>query len=83
MNDYRLPAFRPVTTDELRRIWAENPCPEVRRMALEIQRYRRLLAEVDELHKTIQRAWNDMNGGHLVAMHICKKLLYDEGNRVQ
>ncbi len=83
MNDYRLPAFRPLTTDELRHIWTENPCSEARRMVLEIQRYRRLIEEVDGLHQSIQRAWHDMNGGHLVAMHLCKKLLYEERNRVQ
>ena len=82
MNDFRLPVFKPVTQDELRRIWTEQPCPEARRLVLEVERYRRAMAELDQLFQTIHTAWKEQGGGHLIAMHLCKKLLYEEKTRV-
>ena len=38
---------------ELRRIWSAHDDPDIRRLALEVARYRRVLAEVDKLYKTV------------------------------
>jgi hypothetical protein len=82
MNLFGLPPFKPVTSAELRRIWTENPCPEARSLVLEIQRYRRLFAEIDESYKTIHQAWRHNVGGDLVALHLLKQVMYNERNRV-
>ncbi|WJN61313.1 hypothetical protein [Pseudomonas sp. SO81] len=82
MNLFGLPPFKPVTSAELRRIWTENPCPEARSLVLEIQRYRLLIADLDDRYKTIHRAWRDAVGGELVALHQLKQVMYTERNRV-
>ncbi|UHH01021.1 hypothetical protein [Pseudomonas sp. 7-41] len=51
MPSSELPPFEPVTLDELRRIWSAHEDPDIRRLALEVVRYRRVLAEVDKLYK--------------------------------
>ncbi|WFS20586.1 hypothetical protein P9K38_09715 [Pseudomonas sp. 905_Psudmo1] len=79
MNNYRLPDFRPVTQGELRKIWAEHP--EMRRLVLEVERYRRVLGEVDSLYQSTREAWRAKGGGHLVAFHRFKILLSEERNR--
>lgn len=81
MNDYKLPPFRPLTRDELRRIWEENPCKEARRMVLEIERYRRLFADMDERYKVIHQSWRETVGGDLVALHQLKQVMFHERNR--
>lgn len=81
MNDYRLPEFRPVTQDELRQIWAEHP--DMRRLVLEVERYRRVMAEIDGLCKSTQQAWRDSVGGNLVALHLLKALMTEEMDRTR
>lgn len=44
-----LPPFKPVTQAELRHIWVAHP--EFRRLVLEVERYRRVIAEIDGLYK--------------------------------
>lgn len=56
-----LPLFRPVTQVELRYFWS-NP-PESRRRVLEVERYRRVISQIDALYKTTNQAWRD----HLAA----------------
>ena len=77
-----LPAFRSVTRAELRRIWTENSDPDIRRLTLEVEHYRRLFAEVDQLCTTVHQAWRDELGGNLVALHLLKQVLYSERERV-
>lgn len=79
MNNYRLPEFRPVTQGELRKIWAEHP--DMRRLVLEIERNRRVLAEIDRLYQATQQAWRANGGGHLVALHMFKVLMSEERTR--
>lgn len=77
-----LPPFEPVTLDELRRVWTKHPEPVIRRMALEIQRYRRLLAEIDPLCQRAHQAYRDDTNGELVAFHLLKDILYKERYRL-
>ncbi|WP_313117920.1 hypothetical protein [Ectopseudomonas guguanensis] len=79
MKNYRLPEFRPVTQGELRKIWAEHP--DMRRLVLEIERNRRVLAEIDRLYQSTQQAWRENGGGHLVALHMFKVLMSEERTR--
>ncbi|MBD9415880.1 hypothetical protein IB234_15060 [Pseudomonas sp. PDM16] len=82
MNSYNLPDFKPITSEELRRLWAEQPCPEARTLVLEIMRYRRLFADIDGHYKNIHQSWRDSVGGDLVALHRLKQVMYYERNRV-
>lgn len=75
----QLPDFRPVTQAELRQIWAEHP--DMRRLVLEVERYRRVMAEIDGLYKSTHQAWRDHAGGHLVALHMLKTLMSEERGR--
>jgi len=75
MPSNQLPHFRPVSQDEMRRLWIENPTPDVRRLVLEVERYRRLIAEVDGLFGTIHQAWREEVGGDLVALYMLKTIM--------
>jgi hypothetical protein len=77
-----LPPFEPVSLNELRRIWATHPQPDIRRLTLEVERYRRLLVEIDRLYITVHQAWRDETGGELVALHMMKQLMFTERFRV-
>lgn len=77
-----LPPFEPVTLDELRRIWVEHPESKFRRMALEIQRYRKVLAEVDSLYQTVHQSYRDATNSELVALHLFKQLMHHERYRL-
>lgn len=76
-----LPPFRPVTLDELRAIWSKHPDPDIQRLVLEVVRYRRVIAEIDQLYKTTHQAWRDTIGGNLAALHLLQKVLYTERER--
>ncbi|WP_203228363.1 hypothetical protein, partial [Pseudomonas amygdali] len=70
--------FEPVTLAELRLIWNAHPAPECRRMALEIMRYRKVLAEVDDLYQTVHQSWRENVGGDLMALHLFKQHMHNE-----
>ncbi|MFJ3469458.1 hypothetical protein [Pseudomonas sp. NPDC090201] len=74
-----LPPFQPLTQDELRRIWVERP---ESRLVLEIERYRRVIAEVDQLYKTTHQAWRDNIGGNLMSLHLLGQVMLDERMRL-
>jgi hypothetical protein len=76
----KLPPFRPVTQAELRQIWSEHP--NSRRLVLEIERYRRLIAEIDGLYKTTHQAWRDHLGGNLTALHLLQQVMTAERQRL-
>lgn len=76
----KLPPFRPVTQAELRQIWVERP--ECRRLVLEIERYRRVVATIDDLYKTTHRAWRETVGGDLVALHMLLQVMTEERHRL-
>ncbi|MNL02116.1 hypothetical protein D3C87_1226110 [compost metagenome] len=75
-----LPPFQPVTQNELRQIWVEHP--ESRRLVLEIVRYRRVIAEIDQLYKTTHQAWREHVGGNLAALHFLEKVMLEERMRL-
>ena len=77
--NYGLPEFRPVTSDELRHVWAEHP--ELRRLVLEIERSRRVIVEVDRLYQVTHKAWRESTGSNLTALHCFKLLMAIERNR--
>lgn len=77
-----LPDFRPVSREELRRMWAEPSANDVRRLTLEVERYRRVMAEIEKLYKTVHLAWRKEVGGNLVALHLLQGIMQDERDRV-
>lgn len=79
---HKLPPFRPVTQDELRAIWSHHTAPDIRRLVLEIVRYRDLIADIDKLYKTTHQAWRDSFGGNLVALHLLQQLMTLERERL-
>ena len=79
----KLPEFRPVTRAEMRRMWAESRAEDVRRLTLEVERYRRAMREIDQLYRTIHESWRNEVGGELVALHRLKILMTDERDRAE
>ena len=79
----KLPEFRPVTRAEMRRMWAEPRAEDVRRLTLEVERYRRVMREIDQLYRTIHESWRNEVGGELVALHRLKVLMTDERDRAE
>lgn len=77
-----LPPFRPVTQEELKRAWFDNNDPDIRRMALEIARYREVIGEVDVLFQSVHEVWKVEIGGSMVAIHLLRQVLSEERERV-
>ncbi len=77
-----LPSFKAVTLGELRGIWKTHPDPHVRRLTLEIARYRRVIAEIDGLYTSIHKSWRDTVGGELCALHLLKGVMATERQRL-
>lgn len=76
-----LPRFRSVSLSELRDFWTKHPDPDVRRLILEVESYRRSMTEIDRLYGSIQQAWSKEVGGELVALYMLKCIVYDERMR--
>lgn len=79
----KLPEFRPITRNELRRMWAEPRAEDVRRLTLEVERYRRVMRDIDQLYQATHNAWREQVGGDLVALHRLKVLMTDERDRAE
>ena len=79
----KLPEFRPITRSELRRMWAEPRAEDVRRLTLEVERYRRVMREIEQLYQTTHNAWRQEVGGDLVALHRLKVLMTNERDRAE
>ncbi|MGH8385471.1 MAG: hypothetical protein ACRESJ_08245 [Pseudomonas sp.] len=75
-----LPSFRPVTQAELRQIWSNHP--ECRRLVLEVERYRRVIAKVDDLYKSTHQSWRHHLGGNLTALHLLQQIMTEERGRL-
>lgn len=78
----KLPPFRPISSDDLRRMWAEPRAEDVRRLTLEVERYRRVMDEIEQLCKTVHIAWRREVGGNLVALHLLQGIMQDERDRL-
>lgn len=76
-----LPPFKTVSVPELREFWTRYPDNDVRRLILEVERYRRAFVEVDRHHQSIEAAWKDVGGGHLVALFLMRHVVMNERER--
>ncbi|OSR67830.1 hypothetical protein [Pseudomonas syringae] len=54
----------------------------MRRLILEVQRYRLLLKEIDALYETTHKAWQNTVGGNLVALHLLQGVMFMERFRI-
>ena len=75
-----LPPFKPVTQAKLRHIWAVHP--QCRRLVLEIERYRRVIAKIDDLYKITHQSWRNNLGGNLTALHLLQQIMTEERERL-
>lgn len=78
----KLPPFRPVSQDELRAVYARYRDPDIRRIVLEVERYRRVIAEMDTLYKSTHQAWRDVVGGNLISLHMLLQIMTTERQRL-
>lgn len=76
----KLPEFRSPSTDELRALWLA--CPHARCTVLEVVHLRAVLAEVEQLRQSIERAWHAEAGGQLVALYRLRIRLKEEHERI-
>lgn len=81
MDLYRLPGFEPVTREELRRLWVQYPQDDIRRLLLEVERYRRVIKVIDEHYLSIHQSWRNALGGDLTALHMLKQIMHSERYR--
>lgn len=81
MSRKQLPPFAPVSLTELRQIWTDYPNKDIRRLTLEVERYHRMFAELDQLYSSVHQAWRDNVGGDLVALHLMKQIVFAERQR--
>lgn len=78
----KLPAFETVTRKELRGLWKQHADPDIRRLILEVVRYREVLKEIDGLYKSTHQAWRDQVGGNLIALHMLMQIMTTERQRL-
>lgn len=76
----KLPRFEPILKDEMRALWVKHRDPDIRRLLLEVEHSRQVLAEVHELFEAIRRTYRERVGGSSVAIHQLSTLLADEWN---
>lgn len=79
---HKLPFFATVTEPELRALWTQHQDQDIRRLVLEVVRYRQVIKEIDELHRSIHQAWRDQVGGNLVALHMLFQVMTTERLRL-
>lgn len=77
-----LPPFETVTQRELRALWRQHADADVRRLILEVVRYREVIREIDGLYKSTHQAWRDQVGGNLVALHLLLQVMTVERQRL-
>lgn len=74
----KLPRFKPILKDEMRSLWVKHRDPNIRRLLLEVEHSRRVMADVHDLFETIHAAYREKVGGSSVAIHQMKTLLVEE-----
>lgn len=82
MNHRKLPPFKTVTDTELRKLWRKYPDEDVRRLILEVVRYRGVIKEVDGLYQSIHKSWRAETKSNLVALHLLQGVMIDEKGRM-
>lgn len=78
----KTPPFDPVTRTELRALWKLHDDPDIRRLVLEVARYREVMKEIDDLYTSTHQAWRDQVGGNLVALHMLLQIMTIERQRL-
>lgn len=76
----KLPRFEPILKSEMRALWVKHHDPDIRRLLLEVEHSRRVLAEVHDHFEAIHAQYRDKVGGSSVAIHQMKTLLANEWN---
>ena len=76
-----LPSFEAVTKMELRDLWKRHADPDIRRLILEVVRYRDVMNEIDGLYKSTHQAWREQVGGNQVALHMLMQIMTIERQR--
>jgi hypothetical protein len=77
-----LPPFEPITETELRQLWTQHGAHDLRRLMLEVARYRRVISEIDGLYKNTHKAWRECVGGDLVALQQLQRVINQERTRL-
>lgn len=77
-----LPTFDTVTQSELRTLWQQHANRDIRRLILEVVRYRRVIKEIDDLYKCVHQAWREEFGGNLTALHLLLQIMTIERQRL-
>ena len=73
-----LPAFAPLSLEELRRFWRKyRGNQDIERLVLEVQFSRNVIDDIDVYFLSIHRAWREQNVGELVAIEKVRVLLID------
>lgn len=79
----KLPYFPPVSEDELRALYALHRDPDIRRLVLEVVRYRDVIKSVDEHYVSINKAWLDAIGGSSFGLQLLQTLVNRERERLR
>ncbi len=82
MYSRNLPPFKTVTQNELREIWRRNTDPDVRRLVLEVERYRRTMEDLYRIYTSVHQSWRNSVGGELVGLHQMKQVMSVERGRL-
>jgi hypothetical protein len=75
-----LPRFEPILKNEMRTLWVKHRDPDIRRLLLEVEHSRQVLADVHDHFEAILKQYREKVGGSSVAIHQLKTLLADEWN---
>lgn len=76
----KLPRFEPILKDEMRALWVRYHDPDIRRLLLEVEHSRQVLADVHHYAEAIIGQYREKVGGSSVAIHQLRTILTDEWN---
>ncbi|MBG6289543.1 hypothetical protein I5I61_18985 [Pseudomonas nitroreducens] len=76
----KLPRFEPILKDEMRALWVKHRNPDIRRLLLEVEHSRQVLADVHCHFEAILNQYREKVGGSSVAIQQMRTLLADEWN---
>lgn len=76
----KLPRFEPILKDEMRAMWVKHRDPDIRRLLLEVEHSRQVLADVHNHFEAILKQYRENVGGSSVAIQQMKTLLANEWN---
>ncbi|MBD9573715.1 hypothetical protein IB260_00195 [Pseudomonas sp. PDM23] len=76
----KLPRFEPILKDEMRALWVKHRDPDIRRLLLDVEHSRQVMADVHYYAEAIIKQYREKVGGSSVAIHQLRTLLADEWN---